>query len=137
MVTKSLALVTTAGGINPTYSDSGDIAIFDIIIENTGNTRLSTVQLTDDTFGENIVCDHDLSAGTSIFLPASDPGGYPIVCEATMMLTTANIDTGSISGTAKVRGLKRNVFEGSSHLNRGTKYAVYIKGWQVILHGNR
>lgn len=135
LVTKSVAMVTTAGGINPTYSDSGDIATFDITIKNTGNTRLTKVQLTDGMFGENIICDHDFSAGASIFLPASDSDGHPIVCEATMVLTTADIDTGSISGTAKVRGLKQNVFKRSSRFQEwGTRCEVFVKGCQVILH---
>lgn len=96
--------VTTAGGINPTYSDSGDTATFDITITNTGNTRLSQVRLTDGIFGTSITCDHDISARMSEFLPALH---HPIVCQTTVMLTTADIDTGSISITAKVRGYKQ------------------------------
>lgn len=101
-VEKTMRSITTTDGIDPTYSDAGDTATFDISITNTGDTRLNQVLLTDEMFGDNIICDYDFSGSASGFLPSSHPDGHPISCEARTRLTHANVDAGSISGTAKV-----------------------------------
>lgn len=102
LVQKSLTVLTTADGINPTYSDAGDRAVFNITITNTGNTRLNQVLLTDESCGHNIVCDRNFSDAASGFLPSSHPDGHPIVCEGTTYLTSDDVDRGSISGMAEV-----------------------------------
>lgn len=101
----TLRTMTKADGINPTYSDAGDTATFDIHITNTGNTRLNQVVLFDDMFGDSITCDHDFSGTASGFLPSSHADGFPIVCEAVMHLTYDDVDAGFISGAADVSGL--------------------------------
>lgn len=102
-VEKTLRSITSAQGLNTGYSDAGDSGTFDIVVTNTGNTVLSTVKLTDDTFRDGMVtCDHDFSATTSRFLPAAHPDGVSIVCEGKVYLTSSHVDRG-ITGTAKVR----------------------------------
>lgn len=101
-VEKALRSITVAGGIDLTYSDAGDTAIFDITITNTGNTRLGQLLLTDDMFGDTIPCDHDLLDMTNGLLPSSHPDGGSISCEASMNLTSVDIDAGFITGTAEV-----------------------------------
>lgn len=92
-------MVTTENGIHPAYSDAGDTAFFKISLTNTGNTRLSqvVVVLLDDTFGDTIIpCDREI-------LPTSQqPGGHPILCEASKVLSPADVDAGILTGTAKV-----------------------------------
>lgn len=101
-VEKAMRNITNTDGIDPTYSDAGDTVTFDISITNTGDTRLNQVLLTDEMFGDNITCDYDFFGEDSGFLPSSHPDGHPIMCEAQTRLTHADVDTGSISGTAKV-----------------------------------
>ncbi|CAM9789547.1 unnamed protein product, partial [Ectocarpus sp. 6 AP-2014] len=104
-VEKTMRSITNTDGIDPTYSDAGDTATFDISIINTGDTRLNQVLLTDEMFGDSITCDYDFSGTASGFLPSSHPDGHPIMCEAQTRLTHANVDTGSISGMAKVTSM--------------------------------
>lgn len=103
LVETAVSVVTTAAGINAAYSDAGDTVSFEIIVMNTGNTRLSKVILTGDKFGDDISCDHDFSGASSGFLPWLHPEGHAIVCEATLYLTSMDVDNSVISGTTKVR----------------------------------
>lgn len=105
LVEKTLRTITEADGVDPTYSDAGDAATFDIHITNTGNTRLNEVVLTDDMFGDGIACDHDFSGAASGFLPSSHADGHPVVCEGVMRLTSVDVDAGFISGAAEASGL--------------------------------
>lgn len=98
---KSLRAITVAAGIDPTYSDAGDTATFDIYITNTGNTRLNEVVLTDGMFNDGITCDYRFNGTTSGFLPLH-PDGHRIACEAVTHLTSADVDTGYIASTAEV-----------------------------------
>lgn len=90
-----LKAITKTEGIDPDYSDANDMVTFDVIITNTGNTRLHEVQLTNDS----IKCDHELSGTTSGFL-SLNPNGI-LACEASTRLTSVDVDTGSIIGTAE------------------------------------
>lgn len=103
-VEKNMRAMSVADGVDPTYSDAGDTATFDISITNIGNTRLSQVVLTDDMLGDSITCDHDVSGTADGFLPSSHVEGVPIVCEAVLHLTPDDVDAGFISGAAEVSG---------------------------------
>lgn len=101
-VEKTLRSITVTGGIDRTRSDAGDTAAFDISITNTGNTRLNQVSLTDDMFGDNITCDYNFNDTTSVLLPSAHPDGAAISCEASMDLTSVDIDAGFIAGASEV-----------------------------------
>lgn len=101
-VDKSLNMITTTDGIDLDYSDPGDAAYFNITVTNTGNTRLSQVEMSDDMFDDEIACDHDFSGAKSNFLPGSHPDSLPILCEAKTYLTPDDVDAGFIKGTTKV-----------------------------------
>lgn len=99
----NVQMVTTESGILQEYSDAGDTAFFEISITNTGNTRLSkVVVLLDDTFNDTIKCDLDYSSVSSRFVPSYQPGGHPILCKASKVLSSADVDAGIVAGTAEV-----------------------------------
>ncbi|CAM9176924.1 unnamed protein product, partial [Sphacelaria rigidula] len=103
LVEKTMKIMTTVSGLDTELSDADDWAIFDIVVTNTGNTALSKVVLTDDMFSEgSTACNNNFSAATSNFLPSVNPDGAAIGCEVTLNLTSAHVDAGEISGTAKV-----------------------------------
>lgn len=96
-------MVTTENGIHPEYSDAGDTAFFEISVENLGNVRLSQVfVLLDDAFGDTLECDRNYSSPSSGFLPSSSPGGHPILCEASKVVSFADVEAGIITGAAEV-----------------------------------
>lgn len=99
--------VTTESGLDKDYSDTGDTVFFDISVRNTGNTRLSqvVVELLDDTFGDTatITCDRNYSSVSSRFVPSSQqPGGHPIMCEVSKVLSSADVDAGTVNAMAEV-----------------------------------
>lgn len=98
---KRLIAITKEAGFDPTYSDKGDTATFDIHINNTGNTRLIEVVLVDDMFDEgSIMCNHDVAGTSSGLLPLLPDES--IVCDAAIQLTFIDLDGGHIAGTAEV-----------------------------------
>ncbi len=120
-VERTLVQISKSEGLDPTFSDEGDSAIFSITVTNMGNTVLTSVEVTDSTVGaEAIACDQDFTASDSEFLPSSHPSGRPLACNVTVPLLASYVDAGGFDGTSKVRlvgaggyrtkvGLQRNV----------------------------
>lgn len=102
-VKRTLVSVSTSEGLNSAYCDVGDFATFEVTIQNTGNTALTTVVLTDSmTDAGNALCNHEYSTADSKFLPTSNPSGVVIVCHVTVPVTESHVDAGGFSATSEV-----------------------------------
>ncbi|CAM9332684.1 unnamed protein product, partial [Hapterophycus canaliculatus] len=100
---RTLVQMSKTEGLDPNYSDVGDSALFQVTVNNTGNTILSTVELSDgDESAEVLECDQDFTAAGSKFLPSSHPSGAPLVCNVTVPLTSFRVDAGGFNGTSEV-----------------------------------
>lgn len=102
-VERTLVSLTTSKGLNSAYTDVGDSATFKVTIENTGNTVLSSVVLTDSAnTAKDWVCEGEFASAGSEFLPMANPYGVGIVCHVTIPLTESHVDAGGFRGTSEV-----------------------------------
>lgn len=100
---RSLVQISRSEGLDAEYSDVGDSAVFEVTINNTGNTMLSAVILSDGVVSVDVLkCDKDFTAADSKFFPSSHPSGAPLVCNITVAITASYVDAGGFNGTSEV-----------------------------------
>ncbi|CAM9230892.1 unnamed protein product [Scytosiphon promiscuus] len=100
---RALVHISNAEGLDADFIDAGDSALFAVTINNTGNTMLSTVMLSDGAGSVRVLeCDQDFTATDSMFFPSSHPSGTPLVCNVTVPVTASIVDAGGFNGTLEV-----------------------------------
>lgn len=97
-ILKELSSRTTDLGLFSTIVDTNDTLYFTITVNNTGNTWLSEVAVSDTLLG-NIKCSPDVSDVESRFTPTDDS----IVCTASVKVTQSMVDAGFMESATKVR----------------------------------
>jgi uncharacterized repeat protein (TIGR01451 family) len=91
-VVKSAGALSSNLGSNPAMTDAGDEIFYTFAIANTGNLTLTNISVSDAKVG-------------SVSCPAAPLApGASTLCTATYVLTTADMDTGSITNTATGSG---------------------------------
>ncbi len=108
-VTKSQVSVSGSGMV-------GDIITYLITIENTGNTTLTDVLVTDD----NAVIDPSFVNPIASMFPRNDANMTPgeiVTVEATHTITQADIDAGYVENSAFAVGSSSTAFEGVSDIS--------------------
>ena len=103
-VLKTAAEPTTANGADPILTDPGDEIDYTITVENTGNTLLSNVLVTDSL--TTVSCGAASPSGAA-FTNAGDLGsvlavGDTVTCIATLILDQPNINDGQVVNSASV-----------------------------------
>lgn len=96
---------TTALGGDPVLTDPGDTVAYTINVENTGNTSLSNVEVTDSI--TSVSCPATASPSGAAFTNAGDVTsvlavGDMVVCTASYTIQQVDIDNGSVVNIATV-----------------------------------
>jgi len=104
-ILKTAGTPTVAGGGDPALTDPGDTIDFDITVENTGNTTLSNVLVTDSL--TSVTCPPTATPSGAPFTNLGDASsllavGDSVICAATYVIQQADIDTGQVINTAAV-----------------------------------
>lgn len=105
LILKTSGAPTVVGGTDPALTDPGDTIDFDISVENTGNTTLSNVLVTDNL--TTITCPASATPSGAPFTNAGDATsvlavGDSVICTATYVIQQTDINAGQVINTANV-----------------------------------
>jgi len=104
-ILKTAAAPTVVNGSDPALTDPGDTIDFDITVENTGNTALSNVLISDSL--TTVSCPATATPSGAPFTNAGDATsllavGDSVVCTATYVIQQTDINNGQVINTAGV-----------------------------------
>ncbi len=101
-LTKTAGTISTGLGADASLTDPGDTIDYTIVAENTGNTTLSSVLVSDNLV--SVTCPPTTSAGNPFVNDgsASLEPGESVTCTAQYVIEQADIDAGQVLNTASV-----------------------------------